>query len=145
MPPSPYRIVPTKNVALVRSLEDRILAGQYFEGPDAGNSYWLVKRGAVPVGYCSIRPSQFDPGATAFLSRCGVLPACRGKGLQRRCIRVRVAWARRHDYKRVITYVATDNIHSARNVIREGFEPWWPPASVGPWAGRDVAYFIKTL
>ena len=36
---SPYRIVPSKNVALIRSLEDRIFGSDasYFEGPERGN------------------------------------------------------------------------------------------------------------
>lgn len=142
---SPYRLVRSKNVALIRALEDIIISDTYFEGPEKGNIYWLAKRGHVPVGYCSIRPTQFDPTNTAFLSRSGVLSPCRGKGLQRRMIRIRVAWAKRHGYKFVITYVSTSNIWSARNIIREGFEPWWPPDEVGPWAGEDVMYFRKTL
>jgi len=144
---SPYRIVPSKNVALIRSLEDRIFGSDasYFEGPERGNFYWLVKRGAVPVGYCSVRPSVFDPTHTVFLSRSGVLHAARGKGLQRRMIRVRVAWARARRYKFAVTYCSTSNIWSARNLFTEGFQPWWPPDEVGPWAGEDVMYFRKML
>lgn len=140
------RIVPTLEVELVRAIDRAVLPGNYFEDPDMGNLYWLAElRDKTPVGYCSVRPTQYDPTHTAFLSRSGVLPPYRGQGLQRRMIRVRVAWARRMSFQHVITYCGTYNVPSATNLIKEGFRPWWPPDSIGPWAGEDVIYFRKTL
>jgi GNAT superfamily N-acetyltransferase len=146
-----YKIVPSKNYALIRSLEDRAMPNEGFEGPEDGNIYWLVRNcdTNVPVGYCSIRPTQFDPKHTAFLSRAAVLPSARGKGLQRRMIRVRVAWAKRHGYTRLVTYASTLNPPSIMNLMREGFKPYVPDEVGDPpmeaWAGYDSVYFQLEL
>ena len=49
----------------------------------------------------------------------------RGRGLQRRLIRVRVRHARRIGLRRVYTYVSAPNIASMKSLVREGFEPYY--------------------
>lgn len=97
------------------------------ETPRRGNVYWALWHEGEMVGYCSVRPSQTEKNA-AFLSRAGLLPSARGRGLQRRMVRVRERWAKDNGFERTITYVHTTNIPSLRNIMACGYlpyEPYW--------------------
>lgn len=85
------------------------------------NAYWFVARHeGKAVAFAGITPS-------GFLLRCGVIPAQRGQGLQRRLIRKRVQWARQNlDINEVITYTICENVYSSNNLIAEGFTLYIP-------------------
>ena len=86
--------------------------------------WWMAYHRNTPVGFSCVSPSkQLADGV--YLGRCGVLPAYRGRGIQRQMIRLRVAWARRHNYKWAVTDT-TDNIPSANNLISCGFRLYVP-------------------
>jgi GNAT superfamily N-acetyltransferase len=118
------------------------------EGPDLGNEYWILwDEEGEAAGFCSVRPlrsTSYEPDweKTAFLSRAGLLPHARGKGLQRRMLQIRQRWARDEGFTRITTYVALDNVPSARNLVKSGFTIYRP---VGLWGGLDVIYFEKEL
>lgn len=133
------------DIDVVRRLDRQLFPETYFEGPEDGNVYWLLFDFDTPVGFCSVRPSRFDPEHTVFLSRAGILPVARGLRLHRRMIRARCRWARKHGFEYAITYCYNENKASAVNLIKEGFLPWKPPESIGRWAGEDAMYFRKTL
>lgn len=78
----------------------------------------------------------------AFLCLSGVHPASRGRGLQRRLIRVRERYARRHGFPRAVTYTSSDNVHSANNLIECGYRLYEPPYY---WGLRHGLYFQKGL
>lgn len=54
---------------------------------------------------------------------CVVSPQARGKGLQQRLIRSRVAWARKHGAQSLETYASTDNLPSLISLMKCGFRP----------------------
>ena len=101
--------------------------------PDDG-VWWMAYRQKTPVGFSCATPSkQLVDGV--YLGRCGVLPAYRGRGIQRQMIRLRVAWAKRHGYNWAVSDT-TDNIPSANNLISCGFRLYVP----------EVQYsFVRTL
>ena len=76
----------------------------------------------VAVAACTV----YD--GNVHLTTCVVAPAARGHNLQRRLIRVRVAYARRITPKRpnaqVITYTHRNNRPSQINLLKEGFVPF---------------------
>ena len=136
------RIRQTKNFETIKCLHSELLPGVEFETPENGNVYWLVRDGTGRLaGFCSVRPTSTDPGAV-FMSRAGVLPHARKRGLHRRLIRVRLNWARRNGYQQAITYTTPDNIQSAVNLLKCGFMLYAPEY---PWAGREMLYFTRNL
>ncbi len=141
------RMARTSNFGLALSLDAILFPDSFRELPEAGNKYWLAwNEEGEPVGYASarrLREESREPRwrETAFLSRVGVLASARKGGLQRRFIRARVRWARRHGLKRVVTYTAWGNVWSARALVREQFLPYSPDYH---WAG-DVLYLEREL
>lgn len=95
---------------------------------------WVVEhRGEVVAFACS---QDFGDGIV-YLSRCGVLPEFRGRGLQRKLIRARVLAAR---FASVYTYTVIGNVHSANNLIACGFRMFAPD---DPYAGRISAIYWR--
>jgi GNAT superfamily N-acetyltransferase len=98
------------------------------KGPQFLDSVWwvaevqAVEAPWVPIGYAGLYP-ELDQNK-AFLTRAGVVKEARGRGLQQRLIRARVACAKRLVAARVYTYVAVANMASARNLIKCGFLPY---------------------
>lgn len=110
------------------------------ETPALGNVFWLACDGKTPAAFASLRPGRTK--GTAFLSRAGVLPVYRGLGLQRKLIRARVRWAKKHGYRRVVTYVLPDSSHSLANLLACGFDVYRPKIA---WASGTVIYLKKRL
>jgi ribosomal protein S18 acetylase RimI-like enzyme len=92
--------------------------------PSADTDWWGAWDGSELVGYAGGR--LIDTGAY-YLSRAGVVPEYRGRGLQKRLIRVRVARARKLGAPRVVTYTNPINAASNNSLIACGFKttkPW---------------------
>lgn len=98
------------------------------------SAWWVAGDGLAFAG-----ARMLDNGAL-YLTRAGVIPSARGQGLQLRLIRARLAWGRRRGARVAITYTAVDNIASANNMIRAGFELYEPEY---PWAGREMLYWRR--
>lgn len=113
------------------------LIGTVVEYTDAWIAYW----GEHPVGMASM--CEDDQGDYKFTS-CGVIEPCRGKGIQRQLIDVRVKEAERCGANEVYTYTLKWNAHSGMNLIREGFELYHPRPD-DMYAGDDVDYFRRYL
>lgn len=99
--------------------------------------WWIVLDGNYkPVAFCSLWPSVRDKH-TGYLARAAVVERARGKGLQKRMIRLREAKARREGYLRVVTDTDTYNHFSSNNMIRCGYTLFEPPVrwsnEGGPW------------
>lgn len=89
--------------------------------------WWVVYDGSIPVGFACAAPSK-RWSDTIYLARAGITRQYRGKGLQKRLIKLRCTWAKRHGYTWAISDT-TDNIPSANNLIACGFKmynPTWP-------------------
>lgn len=106
-----------------------------------GAAWWVVETDAGELAaYAAARPSNSTPGG-AYLCRAGVLPAFRGQRLQRRLVRVREAWARRHGYTSCVTDTYW-NPASANTLIACGYKMWTPKE---PWSYADACYWIRSL
>jgi len=103
------------------------------------NYYWLAYKGDKPVGFGILTDLGHKIG---FLSRSGVLPCARGKGLQKKLIRARVNHAKKIGPTCVITYASMDNIASSRHLIQCGFELYLPDYA---YVGNEFLYFIKYI
>ena len=92
-----------------------------------------------PVGFCSV--SDFGHGIL-FLSRAGLLREYRGRGIQRKFIRVRESFAKRNGYEVIITYTYKDNYQSMASLIKNGYKVYEPEYD---YAGPDFIYFMKEI
>lgn len=108
--------------------------------PKKGGHWWIVFHAGEPVGFCCICQSTLGP-EYGYLKRAGVLPDHRGKGLQRRMIRVREKKARENGWRTVITDT-TANPHSSNSLIAAGYRMFEPPVK---WAYNCSNYWRKDL
>jgi GNAT superfamily N-acetyltransferase len=102
------------------------------------DAVWLALEGDAEVGFASVCIT----GRMAYLSRAGVVPSHRGRGLQKRMIRARVAYAKRNGCECVITDTTTSNLASANSLITSGFKLYRPQWS---WALSDSLYWRLEL
>lgn len=109
--------------------------------PLEGGDWWLAELNGKPVGFASMHPAASDPPG-GYLSRCGVLPAHRGNGLQLRLIRAREAQARRYGYRHTYTDTTNDNPASSNTLIRAGYRLFTPEA---PWGLRNSIYWNREI
>lgn len=100
-------------------------ADSHLEGKDIQKAWWWIAytNEDIPVGFAGLEYAYADRGR---LCLAGVMPWARGKGLQRRLIRVRERRARMLGWKRLLTYTTTTNTPSANNLIRCGYLLWEP-------------------
>lgn len=115
----------TADIKYVKQLDRTIFCKPYGDDPaDLSNAaWWLVWDGDRPVAYAGLGHWPHLPAYSdiAYLRRCGVLKAYRGRQLQRRLIDVRVRAARRLGLSRAVTYTSYENAASANNLIAAGF------------------------
>lgn len=144
--------VPKRSIRIVRvdatrehvRLQLEALEGECFEQAPRNlfsrGIWWIAYDGTTPVGYCGIRQSsQWDN--VGYMNRAGVTEHARGMGLQKRLIKVRVAYAKRQGWICVITDT-TKNPASANSLIGCGFRMYEPQR---PWSYRDACYWRKYL
>jgi len=103
--------------------------------------HWIAYDGDKPVAFGSLRILENEPH-WAYMCAAAVLPGYRGAGLQRRLIRARVNWARRHGLHGLVTYTLWNNYGSLISLLREKFRFYEPGYA---WAGRDVHYYVREL
>ena len=112
-----------ENKQLLKVMQKACLPADSLYFPEDG-VWWVAYRKDTLVGFSCLSPSQqMEDGI--YLGRCGVLKAYRGYGIQRQMIRLRVQWARRHEYRWAVSDT-TDNIPSANNLISCGFRLYTP-------------------
>lgn len=126
-----------ENRSIIRGL-DRLCFPSDDPYEPRGSWWWIARDGENPVGYAGLKPLKDEPGV-AFMSRVGVLPTHRGKGLGRRLVEVRVQFARSQpDIDTLITYTSPQNIASANNLISAGFRLYTPEYF---WGLENGLYF----
>ena len=113
---------------LLTTLQKACLPSDRLYFPEDG-VWWLMDHGSLHVGFACATPS-LQHARGIYLSRSGLLPAYRGRGLQKRLIRVRLNWARKAGYKIAVSDT-TDNHPSANNLIACGFRLYTPPIEYG--------------
>ena len=125
----------------VRPLCDEVLLTEDLESVwRADGVYYGAFEDGQLVGFGGYTPSRRWADAV-YLHASGVLPAARGKHLQRRLIRARLRHAKREGYVWAHTYTLPENPASSRSLIACGFKPYWPK---NPWAGQSC-YWHKKL
>lgn len=129
----------TNDKNLIVKLDSRIFPNDIFYEHE-NNHYWTVKKESKVIGFCMA--TVWEVNKALFLSRAGIIPSERGKGLQRRMIRVRENFARKNKIKDIITYVSKDNIPSFVNLIKSGYFVYEPQYL---YAGSDNFYLIKRI
>lgn len=102
--------------------------------------WWIAYDGDKPIGFCGMKASS-QWVETGYMNRAGVINNYRGKGLQRRMIRVRVAKAKKLGWTTVVTDT-TDNPESGNNLFRCGFKMYEPR---NPWANDNSIYWRRKL
>lgn len=109
------------------------------------DALWVCFLNDFPMGFCTVRPVLNEPG-TVFFNRAGLLPKARGRSLHKRLIAVRLAWAKKNNFKTAITYTLQHNNPSANNLMAMGFKLYEPAFR---WANdtdeKDCLYFYRDL
>lgn len=108
---------------------------------ESRGDYWLVRDGDRYAGFAAMMCSGTEK--VGYLARSGVLKPWQGQGLQRKLIKVRVAWARKRRL-RVLVTETIDNPVSANNLIEEGFRMYRPAAPWNDYAD-EVCYWRLEL
>lgn len=122
---------------------DHICFGDVYPKKDTETEAWWTARTrtGTPLGFAGAK--LWDPDGCVYLCRAGVIATARGAGLQRRLIRVRLAWARRIGADAAYTYTVSWNHASNNSLIACGFKLWSPGYA---WAGREgVLYWWHGL
>ena len=105
-------------------LLDIVESGRHWTDPMPADSTWWVVDGDPEHGYAGAEVRV--TGDVTFhyalhLTRCYVHADLRGRGLQQRLIRVRLAWGRRQGAAYATTYTHARNVASVRALQRCGF------------------------
>lgn len=101
--------------------------------------WWVSIMHDQLVGFAGAKPEH----GFLFLGPCGVAVQARGRGIQRSFIEARLRCARGNQFNEVVTYTDQDNLYSANNFVRAGFEfiePWrrFPRGSRHYYFGKKV-------
>jgi GNAT superfamily N-acetyltransferase len=102
--------------------------------------WWLAHCEKMPVAFAGVIPSTFAYNA-GYFSRVGVLKKYRGSGLQLRLMRALVSRARHNGWSCIVSDT-TDNLASANNFIRAGYQLYQPQY---PWAWPNTLYWRKSI
>lgn len=108
--------------------------------PFSKGYWWIMWNKDEPIGFCGLLPSA-QWLETGYFSRAGVIPAYRGKHLQRRLIRIRINQAKRLGWI-ALTTDTRDNPSSGNNLFACGFHMYSPRK---PWGYSNTVYWRKRL
>lgn len=135
-----YRIRKARDPRRCLGLDALLFPDDEMDCPQA-SVWWEVLLGDELVGYAAGVKERGDP-KNFVLTRAGVAPEHRGRGLQKRLIRVREAYARSIGCTTVTTYTSTTNLASANNLAHSGYRLYTPDWK---WGLNPGLYFIKKL
>lgn len=92
---------------------------------------WITWDGPEPVAFIYAEPM---PDGSWYFSRVGVMPAARGKGLQRKLMRL----MQKALSDKVLVSTTYRNPASANNFVREQWMTYLPAT---PWGSPDTIYW----
>jgi GNAT superfamily N-acetyltransferase len=103
--------------------------------------WWLVMSDSEPAAFAAMNlASSWEH--TVYMARCGVAPAFRGRGLQRKLLQKREQFAKIElGAIRAITDTSS-NTRSANNLIRAGYLTYTPARN---WGLKEAIYWLKEL
>jgi GNAT superfamily N-acetyltransferase len=106
------------------------------------SGYWWIVYSETgnKVGFAGLVPS-LRWGDCGYMCRAGVLPAHRGKGLQKKLIGVRIRQARALGWNWLVTDTY-DNPASSNSLIAKGFKLFDPTV---PWGADKTLYWRLKL
>lgn len=128
-----------KNNAILQFLQLETLPYDPLVDPAEGY-WWLVRKGSHPVAYLGMTKVNDQPD-WGYIARVGVMPDCRGKGIQKHLMRVAERHARRIGWTRLIS-TTLNNPPSANSFIACGYRTYEPE---GPWGYTGTIYWYKDL
>jgi GNAT superfamily N-acetyltransferase len=102
--------------------------------------WWLAYFERMPVAFAGVVPSTRAYNA-GYLSRVGVLKKHSGNGLQLRLMRALESRARHNGWNWIVSDT-TNNLASANNFIRGGYQLYQPQY---PWAWPNTLYWRKSI
>lgn len=132
------RICRTTNIELCNELHRELLPGDDLYDSE-GAAWWLAYDGDKPVAFAA---AKLVAGGSVFLARAGVRRCARGRGLQRRLIRVRERWARAQGATSAVTYADRLNAPSINSLVGAGYRAFDPAEE---WGSDSCVYFLKDL
>lgn len=107
--------------------------------PTTGD-WWVAFEHGHAVAFAGIS-TCLNHGNSGYLCRAGVIPRARGRGLQKKLIRKRLAFARKKGWSQVVTDTHK-NPASANSLISCGFRMYRPEF---PWSFTTACYWRKSL
>lgn len=125
--------------ALLEYLQRTCLPADTPADTDRGH-WWVAFDGGLPVGFAALYPSA-RWRETGYLARAGVLRSHRGRGLQKRLIRVRERKARALNWRYLITDTY-ENPPSNNSLIACGYRTYTPSVR---WGAEGVVYWRKRI
>lgn len=102
--------------------------------------WWIAYEGELPIGFAGVVQSV-RWSDTGYMCRSGVLRAHRGKGVQKRLIRVREMKAKRLGWNWLISDTF-NNPPSANSLISCGYRTFTPSR---PWGFEGAIYWRKKI
>lgn len=108
--------------------------------PTNSGAWWLIYDGEQPVAFAGVVPSARWCDAM-YLCRSGVIESHRGRGLQKRLVRVRERYARKQGMRWLITDT-TRNPASSNSLIAAGYKIFEPSK---PWGLKHATYWRKDI
>ena len=106
---------------------------------DVGH-WWLAVQARAPVAFAGLIPSTHAENA-GYFCRVGVLREHWGRALQLRLMRATEGRARSNGWSSIVSDT-TQNIVSANNFIKAGFELYQPRY---PWGWPQTLYWRKSI
>lgn len=102
--------------------------------------WWLAFHQHCPVAFAGLIPSARAPN-TGYFCRVGVIRSHCGNALQLRFMRALESRARRNGWSSIVSDT-TDNLASANNFIKAGYQLFYPES---PWGWPHTLYWRKQL
>jgi hypothetical protein len=106
---------------------------------DSGH-WWLAFCGNSPVAFAGLVPSTHVENA-GYFCRVGVIDKHWGRSLQLRLMRA-MEWRARHNGWNCVVSDTTDNLASANNFIKAGYQLYRPQH---PWGWPHTLYWRKWM
>lgn len=128
-----------ESVILIASLHRRIF-GKHVPVPVLEGHWWLAYDGSKAVGFCGLSLNCSTKGA-GFLCRSAVVKSHRGRGIQKKMIRLRERKAEAIGLSQLVSYTI-DNPASSNSLISCGYRIYSPKKK---WADESAIYWRKVF
>lgn len=148
MKKSPYRIqlVAKPGIILneelfeqVKGLDHKYFAGCFNQFKELDGYWWAVLFESRPIGFGGLR--LLDGGKTGHLCRAAISNKHRGKGLQKKLIKLRLRKVKELRLKQAVAYTI-DNPISANNLIKCGFLTYSPSRN---WSKAKGSLYLRKV